>query len=150
MNNKFNKLFPSFNLLNSELFLDNRIIDSFSSCFYFNSFSNQNKDSLLFHLCQLNNLAITSSESPSHALVVTDASIKNNIATSITHIHIHNKSVIKMLHHAINITSAEVELFAIRCSLNQAVNSQGISKIIVVTNSIHAAKRIFDLQSHPF
>ena len=44
----------------------------------------------------------------------------------------------------------EAELFAIRCSINQAANSQGISKIIIVTDLIHLAKRIFNSLSYPF
>ena len=83
-------------------------------------------------------------------LVIMDASIKNNVATSISHIHIHNKPIVKMLHHAINITSTEAELFTIRCSINQATNLNDISKIIVVTDSIHTTRKIFDPTSHPF
>jgi len=45
--------------------------------------------------------------------------------------------------------STEAELFAIRCSINQATNSISISKIIIVTNSIHVTRNIFDPSSHP-
>ena len=47
--------------------------------------------------------------------------------------------------------STEAKFFAIRCGINQAAHLQGIqgiSKIIVVTDSIHAAKKIFDSSSH--
>ena len=44
----------------------------------------------------------------------------------------------------------EAELFAIRCSINQACIKENVSKIIVVTDSIHAAKKIFDSKLHPF
>ena len=44
----------------------------------------------------------------------------------------------------------EVELFAIRCSINQAYIKENMSKIIIVTNSIHAVKKIFDSKLHPF
>ena len=90
------------------------------------------------------------SSSPSMALVVTDASIKNDIATSISHIHLANHPLIKMVHHATFITSMEMELFAIRCSINQACFKEGVSKIIIVTDSIHTAKKIFDSKSHPY
>ena len=90
------------------------------------------------------------SSSPSTALVVTDASIKNNIATSISHIHLANHPLIKTVHHAAFITSTEAELFTIRYGINQACIKENVSKIIVVTNSIHAAKKIFDSKSHPF
>ena len=44
----------------------------------------------------------------------------------------------------------EAELFIIRCGINQVSNSQGILKIIIITDSIHSAKRIFDSLLHPF
>ena len=78
-----------------------------------------------------------------------DASIKNNVASSIAHIHIHNKLIIKTLHHTINIISSKAEFFAIRCGINQATHLHSISKIIVIMDSIHAVKKIFDLSSHP-
>ena len=90
------------------------------------------------------------SSSPSMALVITDASIKNDIATSISHIYLANHSLIKIVHYATFITSIEIELFAIRCSINQACFKEGVSKIIIVTDSIHAAKKIFDSKSHPY
>ena len=90
--------------------------------------------------------------SPSHqtALVVTDASIKNNIATSILHVHIVNQPLTKTVHHAAFVTSMEAELFTIRCSINQACSKDNVSKIIVVMNSIYAAKIIFDSKPHPY
>ena len=90
------------------------------------------------------------SSSLSMALVITDASIKNDIATSISHIYLANHPLIKIVHYATFITSIETELFAIRCSINQACFKEGVSKIIIVTDSIHAAKKIFDSKSHPY
>ena len=76
--------------------------------------------------------------------MVIDASVKNNITLSIVHIYVHNRQVVKTLHHVVNITSTEAEFFAIRCSINQAAHLQDISKIIVVIDSIHVAKKIFN------
>ena len=90
------------------------------------------------------------SSDPHTAIVITDASIKNDIATSISHIHSANHPLIKTVHHTSFVTSTEAELFAIRCGINQACSIGNISKIVVVTNSIHAAKKIFDYGSHPF
>jgi len=78
-----------------------------------------------------------------------DASIKNNIATLIMYVHIYNKPMIKTLHHTINTTSTEAEFFALRCGINQSAHLKNISKIIVITDSIHIAKKIFDPLSHP-
>jgi len=71
----------------------------------------------------------------STAIVVTDASIKNNIATSILHVHLTNYPVTKMLHYAAFVTSTEAELFAIRCSINQACIKENMSKIIVMIDA---------------
>ena len=95
----------------------------------------------------MDNLAITSLENPSYALIITNASIKNNIAISIAYIHIYDKPIVKTLYYVVNINSMEAELFAIRCGINKATNSTGISKIIVVTPH---CKKIFDPLSHPF
>ena len=56
----------------------------------------------------------------------------------------------KIVHHAAFITSMEAELFAIRCSINQACNKENVSKIIVVTDSIYTAKKIFNSKSHSY
>jgi len=95
-------------------------------------------------------MTLQSSSSSNSAIIITDASIKNDIATSISHIHIHNHPLIKTVHHATYITSTEAELFAIRCGINQACSKNNISKIIVVTDSIHAAKKIFESSSHSY
>ena len=98
-------------------------------------------------------MAISSLCNSSNALVIPDVSVKNNVAISIAHIHIHDKPITKALHHVVNITSLEAELFAIRYSINQVTSIMGISKIIVITNLIHVTIKIFDsllhsLQSH--
>ena len=93
---------------------------------------------------------IVFSEDSLSALVITNASIKFDVATSIAHIHIHDKPVVKILHHVVNITSIEAKLFTMRCGINQAINSHRILKIIIITDSIYLAKRIFDLLLHLF
>jgi len=81
-------------------------------------------------------------------IVVSDASIKNNIATSIAYIHSYFNPVKKTLHQAINITTTEVELSVIRCEISQAIQISDISYIIIITDSIHTAQRIFDSNIH--
>ena len=84
-------------------------------------------------------MVIESSSSLSTIIVVTDTSIKNNTATSISHMHTHNHPIAKTIHHAVYVTSSEAKLFTIRCGINQASNQDGIFKIIIVTDSIHVA-----------
>ena len=95
-------------------------------------------------------MVLHNSSSPHIALVITDASIKNNIATSISHIYIANRPLTKMVHHASFVTTTEAELFTIRCGINQACSKDSISKIIVITDFIHAARKIFNSESHPY
>ena len=95
-------------------------------------------------------MVLQSSSLPSIAIIVMDASIKNDIATSISHVHFINHPLTKMVHHAAFITSTEVELFTIRCGINQACNKENMSKIIIITDSIHAARKIFNSKSHPY
>ena len=78
------------------------------------------------------------------AIIVSDMSIKNQVATLIAHIYIHNNSVIKTLYYAINVTFTEAELFAIRCDINQAIQLTNINHIIVITDLIYTTKKIFN------
>jgi len=50
----------------------------------------------------------------------------------------------------VKITFTKAELFSIRYGINQAVNIPEISKIVIITDSIHAMKRIFDSSLHLF
>ena len=87
---------------------------------------------------------------PSSTIVVSDASIKNQVTTSISHIHSFNKPVVKTLHRAINITTAEAELFAIQCGINQAVANPNVKHIVVITDSLHITRKILDSSTHPY
>ena len=63
-------------------------------------------------------MVLHNSSSPLTALVITDASIKNDIAMSISHIHIANRPLTKTVYYATFVTSIEAELFTIRYSIN--------------------------------
>jgi len=143
-------IFLSFSPLDPEFFPGHCIIDNFSNCFSFNLVNKKEKNQNKIRDQELDDMVLRCSSEPHTALVITDASIKNNIATSISHIHSANRLLIKTVHHASFMTSMEAKLFAIRCSINQACSINNVSKIIIVTDSIHAAKKIFDCESHPY
>ena len=63
-------------------------------------------------------MVLESSSSLSMAIIVTNASIKNNITTSILHMYLANHPLTKTVHHMAFITSTEAELFAIRYGIN--------------------------------
>ena len=146
IDNRYNKIFPAFSLLDKKFSLGNHLHNSFPSHVSFHPRSQNVK----VQICKLNNIVIASSSDPSSYIVVSNASIKNCVATSISYIHSLDWPVVKIYHQAINISTTKAELFAIRCSINQAVSILNIKKIIVITDSLHAARRIFDLSSHPY
>ena len=148
MANRFNECFLSFIPLHSEFSPRLRVIDNFSDHISFN-ICNKGKDNKS-HAHQLDDMVLESSSSSSTAIIVSDASIKNNVNTSISHMHINNKPLTKTIHHAVHITSTKAELFAIRCGINQTTNFDNMSKIIVITDSIHAVRKFFKLSIHPY
>ena len=118
VNNRLNGIFNSFNLFSNKFSPRNRLIDVFPS---YSSFYLSNKKCAKVkkaHLHKLNELIFYMSVDPKTTIVVSDASIKNQVTISIAYIHIHNSSAVKMIHHTINITFTEAKLFVIRCGLN--------------------------------
>jgi len=148
--NKALGIFPSFSPLNPEFSPGLHITDEFSNCFCFNLVNKKEKEKYKTRAQELDDMVLSNSSLPQSALMITDASIKHDIATSISHIHIANHPLTKTVHHALFVTSTKAELFAIRCGINQACSIDSVSKIIVVTNSIYTAKKIFDNESHPY
>ena len=148
MANRHNECISPFAPLDSKISPGLRVIDYFSDHILFNV-CDKDKDNKA-QSYQLNEMVLESSSSPSITIIASDVSIKNNVATSIAHIHTYNKPLTKMIYHVVLITSTEAELFAIRCGINQAVNSNDITKIIIVTDSIHVAQKIFDPLVHSY
>ena len=147
-NDKIYGIFSFFSPLHPELSLGSRIIDNFSDWFSFNlSIRNKNEKTC----CQqLDNMVLEASLFNSTTIVISNASIKNDIATSISHMHIANQLLIKTLHYTVLVTTTKAELFMIRCGINQTCSKDNVFKIVVVTNSIHVAKKIFDTTWQPY
>jgi len=147
-NNRSYDVVSSSSPLHPEFSLGLRIINTFSNQFSFNLSNKEKNDKNYLH--QLNSIVIELSSMTSTAITVMDASIKNNITTAVSHMHIPNRPLSKTRHHSAFVTSTEAELFAIRCSINQASLIDNISKIIVVTDFIHTARKIFNISPHPY
>ena len=130
-----------FSIMNSNLEII--LLISFQIVFLF--ISNIKK-----HIKNLEEIILKASSDPFSSIVISDASIKNQVTTSISHIHSFNKPIVKTLHRAINITIAEAELFAIQCGINQAVANSNIKHIVVITDSLHITRKIFDSSFHPY
>jgi len=106
--NRVNECFSFFNPLNLEFSPGLRVIDNFSDRISFNLFNKEKDDKS--HTQLLDEMVLKSSSSSSVAIIAFDTSIKNNVAMSIAHIHTHDKPLINTIHHAVNVTSIEVEL----------------------------------------
>jgi len=146
MDNRCNEFLPAFIPLDNEISLGNCLHNNFPDWFSFYPHPHNAKD----QLHKLDDIIISTSSDPLACIIISDVSIKNHIATSILHVHFFNQLIIKICHQAINIFTTEAELFAIRCSINQAIGIPYIKCIVVITNSLHAAKKIFDSLLHPY
>jgi len=77
-------------------------------------------------------------------LIITNTSVKNNITTIILHIQRKHRIIMKTVHHTINVMSTKAKIFAIRCGISQVSQIQDVTCIVIITDTIPAAKRIFD------
>jgi len=137
-----NELWPAFNRLHEEVSLEFHLKDNFTACLSFHIANRKNITSLYKYFQVLDSITHNSFFNPHYTVVITNASVKNNIAISILHIIFNCKNLSKKVHHAINVTITEVELFFIRCGISQACKISNTKKIFIVTNTIHIAKHI--------
>jgi len=146
VDDKCNEFFPFFSFFNKEFNPGNHIVDIFPDYFSFHPCPLNIKK----HIENLEEIMLWASSDPFSSIVLLDVNIKNQVATSILHIHSFNKPIVKTLHRAINITTAKAKLFAICCGINQAVANHNIKHIIVITDFFHIARKIFDSFTHPY
>ena len=78
-------------------------------------------------------------------LIISDTSIKNNVATLVSYIYRDQEIIAKSVYHIMNITSIEAKLFTIRYRINHAIYLQDITCIIIITDTIPDTKHIFNM-----
>jgi len=93
-----NRLIGIFNSLHKELSSSFRFVDTFQNHFSFNSVDWKIDEAKCAHLQKVFEETV---------VIISDASIKNQVATSIAHIHCGHNIVAKTIHHAVNITLTE-------------------------------------------
>ena len=99
-NNRLNGIIYSFDPFNNEFSPGNRFIDMFPSCFSFYLSDRKSAETRKIHLHKLDEIIFNASTDPKTAIVILDVSIKNQVTTSIAHVHVHNSPVIKTIYHA--------------------------------------------------
>ena len=122
----------------------------FSSRISFHSLSSSSDEDLHQHLQSLN-LAFRSSQiNHNSTAVITDGGIKkSHVATAVAHVWADN-SVIKQLQvYSVNVTPIEAELMAICTGLISTMEIDNIHDIIVITDSIAAARKILESKVNP-
>jgi len=140
-NNYLNEILLLFNSLHKEFSPGFQLVDIFSNCFSFNTINHKINKGKIVHLYKLSKIFRNFLQNTKNVVVISNASIKNNVAISIAHVCLGRKIMTKTIHYAINIISIEIELFIIRYGINQAVQ---------VTDTIYLVRYIFDLLSHPY
>jgi len=83
-------IFPSFSPIDPEFSPGNRITDIFSNRFSFNLVNKKVDNCNKIRGLELDEMVLRCSSDSQTALVIMDTSIKNDIATSISHIHSYN------------------------------------------------------------
>lgn len=85
-NNCLNEIFPPFNPLHKELLSGFRLVDNFPDHFSFHTIDYRDKESKEVYLHKLDKITEDTLSNPKIVIVVSDISIKNNIATFISYI----------------------------------------------------------------
>jgi len=127
-----------------------QLVDTFSDCFSFNIVKCKDAKAITAYLNKLKNIYQSSSNSPKTIFIISNTSVKNNIATFVFYIWRKHNIIRKAVHYAINILSAEAKLSTIRYDISQAIQLQGAIQIVTITNAILVAKRIFDSSYHSY
>jgi len=139
MNNYLNKVYSSFNRLYKKLSLGFSLIDNFPNCFSFYTVNYKDTNTRIAYWNKLKKIYKDLSNSHEIILIISNVSIKNNIAILVLYIQREHKIIMKTVYHAMNITFTEAEIFTIRCSisqLSQLSQMQGVIHIVIVTNTI--------------
>ena len=111
-----NEVLSSFDSLNEEFLPGFYSVNIFSD--QFSIVNCKDIDAIKIHHNRLDKTYEDLLNNQDTILVITNASVKNNVATSVSHIQKGYNIVNKCVHYAININFTEVELFAIRYGID--------------------------------
>ena len=132
--------FNSFNSLHNELSSGFHLVDKFSDHFSFYIVNCRDKNSVKVHLQNLNKTFEDFSPNLRTVIIISNASIKNNIVTSILYFCSSQNILAKTIHHIVNINSTEAEFFAIRYRINQVTHLQNVNHIIIIMDVIYSER----------
>jgi len=150
VNEHLNGIRECFNLLFLLFSPGSRVVDHFSSRYSFHSPPSSSDKDLFHHLQNLNQAFRSSQISPHNVTIVADRGIKKlQVATAVAYIWTDNSIIQHLQANSINVTSIEAELMAICLGLIPAMEEENVHNIIVITDSIAAAKKVFKSKTDP-
>jgi len=117
-NTCLNQVLLAFNSLNRELSLEFCLVDTFPDYFSFYIVNHWSVEVKIAYKNKLKNIYIDSFNSYDTMLIITDASVKNNIATTVLYIWREYRIIMKTVHYIINITFTEAKIFATRYGIS--------------------------------
>jgi len=103
-NNHLNGILPSFDSLHKKLSSGFQLLDNFHDHFSFHIVNHKNKDIKDTYLCKLNKVFEDSLTDSKTVIIISDTSIKNNVAMSISHICSDYNILAKTIYYAVNVT----------------------------------------------
>ena len=98
MNNWLNEIFTTFDSLNLKFHPGSRLINIFSNYISFHNADHSFNKSKKAYCMKLDEIALELSSDPKLVIIITDASVKNNVAFSISYVYSFNDPLKKTLH----------------------------------------------------
>ena len=111
INNYLNEVYSFFDSLNKESFLGFHLVDSFLNCFLFLTANQKDSELLIAHWNKLDNIYEDSLFKQDLVLIIVNTSIKNNIATLISHTCREQETIVKIMYYKISVSSTKAETF---------------------------------------
>ena len=117
-NNCLNEIFLSFDSLNKEFYLGNRLVNFSSNCFSFYKADYSLEEIKAHYYSHLDNIVHNILSGLFTIVIISNTSIKNNITTSIAYVHSFSNILKKTFYYTINVMTTKVELFVIKYRIN--------------------------------
>ena len=150
VNECLNSVRECFNPFFSLFSLGSRVVDHFPSKFSFHSPSSSSNEDLFHYLRNLDQAFRSSQTAPHNIAIIADRGVKKSqVAIAVAHIWSDNSIVQYLQANSINVTSIEAELMAIHLGLIPTMEEENVHNIIVITDSIAAAKKVFESKTDP-
>ena len=127
-----------------------RVVNHFSSRISFHSSSSSSDKDFFHYLRNLDCAFKTLQMSSNNITVIANGGVKkSHIATVVAHVWFNNSVTQCLQVNSINITLIEAKLMAIHLGLIPTIEKENIHNIVIITDSIAVARKIFESKVDP-